>query len=319
MSSSENNSQMIKKEAQRLGFLFCGISKADFLEYEAPLLETWLKNNYHGEMSYMERYYDKRLDPRKLVEGAKSVISLAYNYFPEPEIEKKYKFSHSLSFKKEDSPKIARYALGEDYHKVVKDKLHELTNFIQEEIGAIEGRVFVDSAPVLERAWAEKSGIGWIGKNTHILNKKAGSYFFLGEIISDLDLTQDQASVDHCGTCTRCIDACPTQAIKASQILDASRCISYLTIELKKDIDLEFRDKLEDWSFGCDICQEVCPWNRFSLMNQEPRFKAKNELLEMSKNDWMEITDEVFTKVFANSSLKRAGLVKMKKNIKASL
>ena len=304
MNAEEKNALWIKEEAKRLGFLFCGISKADFLEKEAPLLEQWLNQNYHGEMAYMANHFDKRLDPRKLVPGAESVISLAYNYDP------------GRAQTDPLSPKIARYAYGEDYHRVLKDKIYELVQSIRTHLGDIEGRVFVDSAPVMERAWAEKSGLGWVGKNTLILNQTAGSYFFLGEIISDLKIQPDSPVSDHCGTCTRCIDSCPTQAITHSQVLDASRCISYHTIELKTAIPEEFHPHLENWAFGCDICQEVCPWNRFSKPHTDPRLQANPEILSMKKKDWEEITEEIFDQLFSTSPLKRAGYKKFRENLK---
>jgi len=303
MNLAEISTQKIKEEARRLGFLHCGVSKAEFLEKEAPLLEKWLKNKSQGEMAYMERNLDKRLDPRKLVEGAKSVLSLSYNYYPE-------------AIQKDPlAPKIARYAYGEDYHLVLKDKLYQLVEYIREEIGEVHGRVFVDSAPVLEKAWAERSGLGWIGKNTNLIQKKSGSYFFLGEIISDLELVPDYPVADHCGNCTRCIDACPTQAITDAYILDASRCISYHTIELKASIPQEFQSQLENWAFGCDICQEVCPWNRFSVPHSDPRLEANPELLSLKKKDWEEITEEIFNRLAHHSPLKRAGYSKLKDSV----
>jgi epoxyqueuosine reductase len=300
----QEKAQWIKGEAKRLGFLFCGISTAEFLEREAPLLEQWLNQNYHGEMAYMANHFDKRLDPRKLVEGAESVISLAYNYFPAETP------SDPLA------PKIARYAYGEDYHKVMKDKIYLMVESIREKFGDIQGRVFVDSAPVMERAWAEKSGLGWIGKNTLLINKNIGSYFFLGEIILDLKLDADHSTPDHCGTCTRCIDACPTQAITQAGVLDASRCISYHTIELKSSIPEEFQNKMENWAFGCDICQEVCPWNRFSNPHEDSRLKANPELMNLDLKAWEEITEEIFNQIFHSSPLKRAGYHKLKETIK---
>jgi len=303
MSNPETWTQMIKEEASRLGFLFSGISKAQFLEEEASHLENWLKQDYHGEMSYMGNHFDKRLDPRKLVPGSKSVISLAYNYYPE-----------EIPLDPE-SPKIARYAYGEDYHHVVKDQIYLLMEFIQENIGKVEGRIFIDSAPVMERTWAEKSGLGWIGKNTLLIHKKSGSYFFLGEIILDLELIPDSPMEDHCGTCTRCIDACPTGAILDSQILDARKCISYLTIELKNEIPHEFHDKMDNWVFGCDICQEVCPWNRFSLTHTNPLLKPKTEMLGMSPKDWKDITQDIFDRLFAKSPLTRTGFPRLKQNL----
>ena len=292
----------IKDEALRLGFDFCGIAKADFLEEEAPLLEKWLLQNMHGKMAYMQNHFDKRLDPRQLVPGAKSVISLLYNYYTET---------------KQDagSPGISKYAYGRDYHFVVKDKLKELLNFIQEKIGKVEGRVFVDSAPVLERAWAKKSGLGWIGKNTNLINKTNGSFFFLAEIICDLELDADGPIEDYCGTCTRCIDACPTEAIIKPYVVDGSKCISYFTIELKEEIPKEFSGKMDNWIFGCDVCQDVCPWNRFSKANKESNFSPSENILNMKERDWEEITQEVFNKIFIDSPLQRTGFEGIKKNL----
>jgi len=302
MSLKEKYTQMIKTEALRLGFLSCGISKADFLEDEAPKLEEWLKNDFHGEMKYMENHFDKRLDPRLLVDGAKSVISLSYNYYPE-------------EHQREDSYKIAKYAYGQDYHHVIKARLKELSVFIKEQIGDVQGRAFVDSAPVMERAWAKKSGIGWEGKHSLILQKKQGSFFFLSELVVDLELEYDTAMTDHCGTCTKCIDACPTQAILPNNTVDGSKCISYFTIELKENIPNEFKGKFDDWMFGCDICQDVCPWNRFSKPHNEPLFTPKSELLQMNKMDWEEITEEIFGKVFQKSAVKRTKFTGLQRNI----
>ncbi|MEQ9306217.1 MAG: tRNA epoxyqueuosine(34) reductase QueG, partial [Marinoscillum sp.] len=259
MNSHRANALLLKKIASNLGFSFCGISKAEFLKEEAPRLEEWLNRGYQGKMGYLENHFDKRLDPTKLVPGAKSVVSLVYNYFPEKE-------------ESVEAPKIAKYAYGQDYHFVIKDKLKEFMNLIQEEIGEVDGRVFVDSAPVHERAWAAKSGLGWIGKNSLLLNREMGSFFFLAELIIDLELEPDGPMKDYCGTCTACQDACPTNAIPEPYAVDGSRCISYLTIELKDEIPNEFKNKMEGWAFGCDICQDVCPWNRFSKPHNEPAF-----------------------------------------------
>lgn len=278
----------------------CGFSKAGFLEEEAPRLENYLKKNMHGEMSYMENHFDKRLDPTKLVEGSKSVISLLLNYFPEEQ-------------QREDSYKISKYAYGTDYHFVIKNKLKQLLQFIQEEIGEVEGRAFVDSAPVLDKAWAAKSGLGWMGKNTNLLSKKAGSFFFVAELIVDLELEYDTPVTDHCGSCTACIDACPTQAIVEPYKVDGSKCISYFTIELKDQLPQEMKGRFDDWMFGCDVCQDVCPWNRFSKSHNEPLFDPHPELLSMSKKDWEEITEETFRKVFKKSAVKRtkySGLIR---------
>ncbi|HYK77834.1 MAG TPA: tRNA epoxyqueuosine(34) reductase QueG, partial [Daejeonella sp.] len=287
-------SQLIKQQARELGFMFCGISKAGFLEEEAPRLENWLKNGYQGEMAYMENHFDKRLDPRKLVDGARSVISLALNYYTDQQQADP------------QAPHISKYAYGQDYHFVIKDKLKQLMEFIRENIGEVNGRAFVDSAPVLDKAWAKQAGFGWIGKNSNLINKKTGSFFFLAELITDLDLEYDlPAARDYCGTCTRCIDACPTDAIVAPYVVDGSRCISYLTIELKNEIPAEFKGKTANWMFGCDICQDVCPWNSFSVAHQEPAFLPQEELLGMNKTDWEEITEETFKRVFKKSPVKR--------------
>jgi epoxyqueuosine reductase len=296
-------SNLIKGEAKRLGFMFCGIAKADFLEEEAPRLESWLNQGNHGEMQYMENHFDKRLDPRLLVDGAKSVISLALNYYTDQQQ------ADPLA------PKISRYAYGMDYHEVIKDKLKQLLYFIKENIGEVGGRAFVDSAPVLDRAWAQRAGIGWIGKNSNLINK-SGSFFFLAELIVDAELGYDIApTTDHCGTCTRCIDACPTEAIVAPYIVDGSRCISYLTIELKNNIPEEFKGKTDNWMFGCDVCQNVCPWNRFSLTHSEPAFIPNPGLLGMTQRDWFEITQETFQQVFKKSAVKRTKFTGLKRNI----
>ncbi|PHS10898.1 MAG: tRNA epoxyqueuosine(34) reductase QueG [Kordia sp.] len=302
MNLKEKYTQMIKTEALRLGFLSCGISKATFLEEEAPKLESWLKNDFHGEMKYMENHFDKRLDPRLLVEDAKSVISLSYNYYPE-------------QLQREDSYKIAKYAYGQDYHHVIKAKLKELSVFVQEQVGDVQGRAFVDSAPVMERAWAKKSGLGWEGKHSLILQKKQGSFFFLSELVIDLELDYDTPMTDHCGTCTKCIDACPTEAILPNNTVDGSKCISYFTIELKENIANEFKGQFDDWMFGCDICQDVCPWNRFSKPHNEPLFTPKSELLNMTKKDWEDITEDVFGKVFQKSAVKRTKFAGLQRNI----
>ncbi|MEO6979028.1 MAG: tRNA epoxyqueuosine(34) reductase QueG [Mucilaginibacter sp.] len=297
-------SQLIKDEAKDLGFIFCGIVKADFLNEEAPRLEAWLKKGMHGEMQYMENHFDKRLDPRLLVDGAKSVISLGLNYYTEDvQVDA-------------SGPKISKYAYGADYHRVIKEKLKQLHETINKKIGEVGGRAFVDSAPVLDKAWAKKAGLGWIGKNTNLINQKAGSFFFLAELIVDIELEYDIApTADHCGTCTRCIDACPTDAIVAPYVVDGSRCISYLTIELKNEIPKEFSGKMDNWMFGCDVCQDVCPWNKFSVLNTEPSFTPHADLLHLNKKDWEEITEDVFQKVFKNSAVKRTKFSGLKRNI----
>ncbi len=297
--------QLIKAKAISLGFESVGIAKARFLEEEASNLEQWLKSGYQGEMSYLANNFDKRLDPTKLVEGAKSVISLSYNYFPDEE-----------KTQRQDSYKIARYAYGQDYHYVVKDKVRELLDYIQEEIGEVGGRAFTDSAPVMERAWAEQSGMGWRGKNSLLLQRNKGSYFFLAELIIDLDLEYDHPfSTDHCGTCTKCIDACPTNAIIDEKTVDGSKCISYFTIELKGAISNSLKDSFEDWMFGCDICQEVCPWNRFSKPHKESHFEPDSRLLNYDKSQWREITQEVFSEIFKKSAVKRTKFTGLIRNI----
>ncbi|AXT57820.1 tRNA epoxyqueuosine(34) reductase QueG [Aquimarina sp. MMG015] len=303
INKSETYASLIKAEAKRLGFLSCGISKAEFLEEEAPRLEKWLHKNMNGQMSYMENHFDKRLDPTKLVPDSKSVISLLLNYFP------------SETQKDSDAPKISKYAYGQDYHHVIKSKLKQLQEFISEEIGDVYGRAFVDSAPVLDKAWAAKSGLGWIGKNSNLLTQKVGSFYFIAELIIDLELVYDTPVTDHCGTCTACIDACPTQAIVDPYVVDGSKCISYFTIELKEEIPSDYKGKFDNWMFGCDICQDVCPWNRFSKSHSEPLFNPKPELLEMTKKDWEEVTQEVFSKVFQKSAVKRTKFSGLHRNI----
>lgn len=293
-------SSFIKSEAKRLGFMSCGIAKAGFLEEEAPRLEKWLKQNHHGQMQYMENHFDKRLDPTLLVDGAKSVISLLLNYYPE-------------TTQQDGSYKISKYAYGQDYHFVIKEKLKELLHSIQQNIGEVGGRAFVDSAPVLDKAWAAKSGLGWIGKNSNLLSKQVGSFFFIAELIVDIELEYDGVATDHCGSCTACLDACPTQAIIEPFVVDGSKCISYFTIELKENIPNDMKGSFDDWAFGCDVCQDVCPWNRFSKPHSEPLFNPNPELLSMTKKDWEEITEEIFSAVFKNSAVKRtkySGLVR---------
>ncbi|MDO5509412.1 MAG: tRNA epoxyqueuosine(34) reductase QueG [Weeksellaceae bacterium] len=304
-SSPENITARVKSLAQSLGFLDCRVAKADYLPSEATRLEKWLNQGFHGQMAYMENHFDKRLDPRKLVPGAKSVISLSYNYYPKQQ-------------QRTDTYQIAKYAYGEDYHFVIKDLLKELVLKLSEEIGEFEARVFTDSAPVLEKAWAVKSGIGWQGKNANVLTQKTGSFYFLGEIISELELVPDQPVTDHCGTCTACIDACPTQAIVQPSVVDGSKCISYATIELKDAIPSHISRHLNDWIFGCDICQDVCPWNRFSKPHSQQRFEPKAELLEMHKQDWQEITQELFSHIFRKSAVKRTKYTGLIRNIEAT-
>lgn len=304
MNLQKQYTQFIKNHAERLGFTSCGIAKAEFLENEAPKLEQWLKNDFHGKMQYMENHFDKRLDPTLLVDGAKSVVSLSYNYFPS-------------NVQQNDTYKIAKYAYGEDYHHVIKDKLFELLELMRDEIGEINGRCFVDSAPVLERAWAEKAGLGWNGKHTLLIQKQQGSFFFLAELIIDLELEYDEPfKTNHCGTCTKCIDACPTEAILPNNQLDASKCISYLTIELRDNIPTEFKGQMQNRIFGCDICQDVCPWNRFSKPHNEPLFNPKENMLDMTKGDWTELTEETFKKVFKKSAVKRTKYNGLLRNIR---
>lgn len=302
MTLLSKNASFIKSEAKRLGFLSCGISKAGFLEEEAPRLEAFLNKNYQGKMHYLENNFDKRLNPTLLVDGAKSVISVLLNYFPN-------------EIQAENSYKISKYAYGQDYHFVIKEKLKELLHSIQTEIGEVSGRAFVDSAPVLDKAWAAKSGLGWMGKSTNLITQKVGSFYFIAELIVDLELEYDHAVTDHCGNCTACIDACPTDAIVAPYAVDGSKCISYFTIELKENIPNEMKGKFNDWIFGCDVCQDVCPWNRFSKSHSEPLFNPHPEFLGMSKKDWQEITADTFSKVFKNSAVNRTKLEGFQRNI----
>lgn len=303
MNSQNQNTWLIKQKALELGFMYCGISKADFLEKEAKQLDQWLKNGNHGKMSYMENHFDKRLDPRLLVDNAKSVVSLLLNYYPSEE-------------QNSDAPKISKYAYGQDYHFVIKDKLKELFAFIQDEIGEVGGRVFVDSAPVMDKVWAQKSGLGWMGKNANIIHPKHGSFFFIAELILDLELEPDGPIKDYCGTCTKCIDACPTDAIVQPYVVDGSKCISYLTIELKDQVlPSEFKGKMDNWAFGCDVCQDVCPWNRFSKPHSEPQFNPHENLLKMNKADWEDLTQEIFQELFRKSAVKRTKFEGLKRNI----
>lgn len=295
-------SNLIKAEAQRLGFLSCGISKATFLEEEAPRLEKWLSEGRNGEMSYMENYFDMRLDPRLIVDQAKSVISLLLNYYPS-------------EMQNPESYKISKYAYGRDYHLVIKDKLKILLQTLNDQIGEINGRAFVDSAPILDKAWAQRSGLGWVGKNNNLIAKKTGSFFFVCELVVDIDLAFDIPTTDHCGNCTACIDACPTQAIVEPYLVDGSKCISYFTIELKNSIPIEVKDKFDDWMFGCDVCQDVCPWNKFAKPHSEPLFQPHTNLIKFNKSDWEEITLDVFNEIFKKSSVKRAKLPGLHRNI----
>ncbi|NBS19433.1 MAG: tRNA epoxyqueuosine(34) reductase QueG [Flavobacteriia bacterium] len=301
MGHKKEYTQKIKSTAQDLGFLSCGISKAEFLEEEAPRLEQWLKEGRHGQMAYMENHFDKRLDPRLLVPGARSVVSLLFNYYPEKQ-------------QASEAPKFSKYAYGQDYHEVIKDKLKKFFQSIQDQIGEVNGRVFVDSAPVMDKAWAARSGLGWIGKNTNLIAQKVGSFFFIAELILDLELEYDTPATDHCGSCTACIDACPTQALTPYQI-DAGKCISYLTIELKDQIPDEFQGKMDGWAFGCDVCQDVCPWNRFSKPHREPLFQPQPQLLQYRQKDWDELTEATFELIFKNSAVKRTRYKGLKRNL----
>jgi epoxyqueuosine reductase len=294
---------IIKNIAAELGFSFCGISKAEFLEEEAPRLAEWLKNGFAGKMNYLENHFDKRLDPTLLVPGAKSVVSLMYNYSP------------SSDLADTDKLKVAKYAYGEDYHVVIKKKLKSFLERIGEKIGHVEGRAFVDSAPVMERVWANRGGLGWIGKNSLLINRGSGSFFFLAELIIDLDLDVDGPIKDYCGTCTACMDACPTNAIPSPYTVDGSKCISYFTIELKEQIPAEVKGKFENWIFGCDICQDVCPWNRFSKPHTEPAFMP-GPWAEFSRKEWEDLTEETFRQVFKNSPVQRTTFDGLKRNIR---
>jgi epoxyqueuosine reductase len=304
MQNPAKYTQQIKQKARELGFDFCGISKAGFLEEEAPRLENWLKANQHGKMQYMENHFDKRLDPRLLVDDAKSVVSLLFNYYPDQRLPEG-----------KDDIKLSKYAYGADYHFVIKDKLKDFLSFIHQEIGEVGGRAFVDSAPVMDKVWAKKGGLGWIGKHSNLINKQQGSFFFIAELIIDLELEYDHEIKDYCGTCTRCIDACPTEAIVEPFVVDGSKCISYFTIELKEAIPIDMKGKFDNWAFGCDICQDVCPWNRFSKPHQESQFNLHPDLQHFTNADWQEITEEVFREVFKKSPLKRTKFEGLKRNI----
>ena len=305
MNKKVEYTRLIKEKAKELGFFYTGISKADFLEEEAKKLEDWLKKRHHGQMAYMENHFDKRLDPRLLVDGAKSIISLLLNYFPKEDIEEN-----------NDGLKISKYAYGEDYHFVIKKKLKKLLEFINIEIGEVGGRVFVDSAPVMDKVWAKRSGLGWMGKNTNIINPKSGSYFFIAELILDIDLEEDGPIKDYCGSCTRCIDACPTEAIIKPYVVDGSKCISYLTIELKDEvIPKEFSGKMDNWMFGCDVCQQVCPWNRLATPHKESLFDPPADLLSLTKKEWQELDEHMYQKLFKKSALKRTKFQGLKRNI----
>ncbi|MBI3501755.1 MAG: tRNA epoxyqueuosine(34) reductase QueG [Bacteroidetes bacterium] len=314
------NTSLIKQESKRLGFDFCGISKAEFLDEEALRLEKWLKEEKHGKMGYMENHFDMRLDPRVLVPNAKSVISLLLNYFPESSRHAELVSASGETLKQvqgdsHSQPKISKYAYGKDYHFVIKEKLFQLIEFIKKNIGDVNARAFVDSAPVMDKVWAKKSGLGWIGKNSNLITKNNGSFFFIAELIVDLDLEYDGEIPDYCGTCTKCVDACPTDAISEPYVVDGSKCISYFTIELKENIPNDMKGKFNDWMFGCDICQDVCPWNSFSSPHHEPHFQPKPEILNFTKKDWEEISEETFNKTFSDSPLQRTKHKGIKRNL----
>ncbi len=303
--NQEQHTQWIKQKAFDLGFSHVGISKASFLEEEARNLEIWLNKNYHGKMNYMENYFDLRTDPRKLVDDAKSVVTVLMNY------------STDKVQNDDNSPKISKYAYGKDYHLIIREKLNELHAYIKDNIGDVNARGFVDSAPVMDKVWAEKSGLGWIGKHSNLINKENGSFFFIGELILDLSLDTDLPIKDYCGTCSKCIDACPTNAIVEPYVVDGSRCISYLTIELKDElIPSEFKGKMDNWVFGCDVCQDVCPWNRFTKNHNEKWFDPHVDLLNLTKKDWDDLNQETFNKVFKKSAVKRTKYKGLKRNIK---
>ena len=311
MKSKNQITEIIKQKALELGFSAIGISKTDFLDKESKQLKNWLNNGFHGEMNYMENHFEKRTDPRKLVKGAKSIISVLLNYYPE-------------EFQKDNTYKISKYAYGKDYHFVIKEKLHDLLEFIQTEIGDVSGRAFVDSAPVMDKVWAAKSGLGWIGKNTNLISKEFGSFVFIGELIIDLELDYDHPDIsidignreikDYCGTCTKCIDACPTKALTSYQ-LDARKCISYLTIEKKGDLPKTKKGKWNDWIFGCDICQDVCPWNSKLISHNESVFNISDELENMNKEGWYNLDKPNFKKLFKNSPLERTNFGGLRRNI----
>jgi epoxyqueuosine reductase len=301
----ERQTILVKQLAAELGFEFCGIAKAVKLNEDAKRLESWLNKGMHGSMHYMERYFDMRIDPSRLVPGAKSIITLLLNYFPKEKQDT-------------DALKISKYAYGKDYHEVIREKLNHYIELIKQQVGEIHGRGFVDSAPVLERTWAQRSGLGWVGKNGNLINKQMGSFFFIATLITDLDLNPDEPfAKDYCGTCTRCIDACPTDAILPGKIVDGSKCISYFTIELKDMlIPTEMKGKFENWMFGCDICQDVCPWNRFSKPTTELEFTPLPEILNLSTKEWEMMSEEKFKSIFMHSPLSRSKLKGIQRNLK---
>ena len=304
MLSKEKHTGFVKASASHFGFDYCGITKAELLSDDARRLEKWLKQGMHGNMHYMENHFDLRIDPTKLVPGAKSVITLLKNYYPSKEINSELK--------------ISKYAYGHDYHKVIKKQLKALINELQDKIGRFQGRGFVDSAPVLERAWATKSGLGWIGKNGNLITRQSGSFFFIATLITDLELTYDQPfAKDYCGTCNKCVESCPTEAILPDKTINGSKCISYFTIELKEEIiPTGYENKFNNWMFGCDICQDVCPWNRFSKSHNETEFNPLPELLNISTAEWENLNEEAFKKIFGKSSLNRPKFKGIQRNIK---
>lgn len=304
INSSFKDTALVKQLANQLGFDHCGIAKAQLLNEDAKRLEQWLNKDMHGSMQYMANHFDLRIDPSKLVPGAKSVITLLLNYFP-------HEKQHN------DAPKIAKYAFGKDYHEVIREKLKIFLAMIRKDIGEINGRGFVDSAPVLERSWAQKSGLGWIGKNGNLINKQMGSFFFIATLIVDIELDYDDAyAKDYCGNCTKCIDHCPTDAILPDKVIDGSKCISYFTIELKDTLIPDtMKGKFDNWMFGCDVCQDICPWNRFSSPNKEVNFTPIPEILNFTTNDWEELTEESFKNIFKHSPLKRSKWQGIKRNL----
>lgn len=305
MGTIQEHTSIVKQAAFSLGFDFCGVARAQMLDDDARRLEQWFSSGMQGSMQYMENHFDLRIDPQKLVPGAKSVITLLLNYFPS-------QTQHA------DAPRISKYAYGRDYHEVIKHKLKNFLEILREKIGKIHGRGFVDSAPVLERTWAQRSGLGWIGKNGNLLTKQNGSFFFIATMIADVELQYDDPfAKDYCGSCSRCIDACPTSAILPNKIVDGSKCISYFTIELKDMlIPSEMKGKFNDWMFGCDVCQDVCPWNRFSKATNEIELQPIHEVLNFSLDDWENLSEESFNKLFKNSPLKRSKYSGIKRNLK---
>lgn len=308
----QNHSQFIKQTANQLGFDYCGIAKAEFLNEDAKRLEAWLQKGFNGSMQYMKNYFDLRINPQKLVPNAKSVITVLKNYYPEQTQNSKFKIQNN------EFPKISKYAYGKDYHEVIKQQLNEFYSILKKQIGDFNGRGFVDSAPVLERAWAVKSGLGWVGKNGNLINKNSGSFFFIATLIIDVELDYDNPFVkDYCGTCTKCIDSCPTEAILPNKVVDGSKCISYFTIELKEAlIPTEMQGRFDNWMFGCDVCQDVCPWNRFAKPHNELQFTPIPEILNFTTSQWEELTEEQFKIIFKNSPLKRTKFSGIKRNLK---